>query len=162
MAYRQVLGFPSNPHPFFTEIKYIPVRVWSGQLLLLPSEWFWFMFVNINVKFNKLIKANQHQFHHIYSINSTSVKFYLYSGHSDHSHWCLTHKRSYCVQTSDFHSMTAWPCFGRRVGLDDPQRSLPTPTILWFCDPVLVFYNHSPLNHYQSLPMSSSKELYQQ
>ena len=27
-----------------------------------------------------------------------------------------------------------WPCFGRRVGLDDPQRSLPTPTILWFCD----------------------------
>jgi len=27
-----------------------------------------------------------------------------------------------------------WPCFGRRVGLGDPQRSLPTPTILWFCD----------------------------
>jgi len=27
-----------------------------------------------------------------------------------------------------------WPCFGRRVGLDDPQRSLPTPNILWFCD----------------------------
>jgi len=27
-----------------------------------------------------------------------------------------------------------WPCFGRRVELDDPQRSLPTPTILWFCD----------------------------
>ena len=26
-----------------------------------------------------------------------------------------------------------WPCFGRGVGLDDPQRSLPTPTILWFC-----------------------------
>ena len=25
-----------------------------------------------------------------------------------------------------------WPCFGRRVGLDDPQRSLPTPIILWF------------------------------
>ena len=24
-----------------------------------------------------------------------------------------------------------WPCFGRRVGLDDPQSSLPTPTILW-------------------------------
>ena len=24
------------------------------------------------------------------------------------------------------------PCFGRGVGLDDPQRSLPTPTILWF------------------------------
>ena len=29
-----------------------------------------------------------------------------------------------------------WPCFSRRVGLDDPQRSLPTPTILWFCDSV--------------------------
>ena len=27
-----------------------------------------------------------------------------------------------------------WPCFGRRVGLGDPQRSLPTPTILWFCE----------------------------
>ena len=27
-----------------------------------------------------------------------------------------------------------WPCFGWRVGLDDPQRSLPTPTILWFYD----------------------------
>ena len=30
-----------------------------------------------------------------------------------------------------------WPCFGRRVGLDDPQRSLPTPTILWFYDSVI-------------------------
>ena len=29
-----------------------------------------------------------------------------------------------------------WPCFGRRVGLYDSQRSLPTPTILWFCDSV--------------------------
>ena len=27
-----------------------------------------------------------------------------------------------------------WPCFGRGVELDDPQRSLPTPTILWFCN----------------------------
>ena len=33
-----------------------------------------------------------------------------------------------------------WPCFGRGVGLDDPQRSLPAPTILWFCDSV----NSSP------------------
>jgi len=24
--------------------------------------------------------------------------------------------------------------FGRGVGLGDPQRSLPTPNILWFCD----------------------------
>ena len=29
-----------------------------------------------------------------------------------------------------------WPCFGGGVGLHDPQRSLPTPTILWFCDSV--------------------------
>ena len=29
---------------------------------------------------------------------------------------------------------SGWPCFGRRAGLGDPQRSLPTPTILWFCD----------------------------
>ena len=32
-----------------------------------------------------------------------------------------------------------WPCFGRGVGLDDPQRSLPTPNILWFCDSVIPF-----------------------
>ena len=31
-----------------------------------------------------------------------------------------------------------WPCFGRRVGLDDPQRSLPTPTILWFSGCILI------------------------
>ena len=31
-----------------------------------------------------------------------------------------------------------WPGFGRRVGLDDPQRSLPTPTILWFFDSVIL------------------------
>jgi len=30
-----------------------------------------------------------------------------------------------------------WPCFGRGVGLDDPQRSLPSPTIPWFCDSVI-------------------------
>jgi len=29
-----------------------------------------------------------------------------------------------------------WPCFSRGVGLDDPQRSLPTLNILWFCDSV--------------------------
>jgi len=37
-----------------------------------------------------------------------------------------------------------WPCFARRVGLDDPQRSLPTPTILWFCDSVMHLL---PLQH---------------
>ena len=31
------------------------------------------------------------------------------------------------------------PCFGRGFGLDDPQRSLPTPTILWFCDSVILW-----------------------
>ena len=41
-----------------------------------------------------------------------------------------------------------WPCFGRRVGLDDPQRSLPTPTILWFYDSVtcLVLKEFLPLS----------------
>ena len=29
---------------------------------------------------------------------------------------------------------SGWPCFGRGLGLDDPQRSLPTTTILGFCD----------------------------
>ena len=33
-----------------------------------------------------------------------------------------------------------WPCFGRRVGLNDPQRSLSTPTILWFGDSVIVCF----------------------
>ena len=31
----------------------------------------------------------------------------------------------------------SWPCLGRRVRLGDPQRSLPNPTILWFCDSVI-------------------------
>ena len=31
-----------------------------------------------------------------------------------------------------------WPCFGRGVGLDDPQRSLPTPTMLWFCEKAVI------------------------
>jgi len=49
-----------------------------------------------------------------------------------------------------------WPCFGRRVGLDDPQRSLPTPTILWFCDSViflLLFLLSRP--QYRTLPKPS-------
>jgi len=29
---------------------------------------------------------------------------------------------------------SGWPCFGRGVGLDDPQRALPTPTILSVCN----------------------------
>ena len=27
-----------------------------------------------------------------------------------------------------------WPCFDRGDGPDDPQRSCPAPTILWFCE----------------------------
>ena len=42
----------------------------------------------------------------------------------------LRHLRGRTVTASE----DLGPCFGRRVGLDDPQRSLPTPTILWFCD----------------------------
>jgi len=38
------------------------------------------------------------------------------------------------VWTRSYAACYRWPCFGREVGLDDPQRSLPTPTILWFCD----------------------------
>ena len=38
--------------------------------------------------------------------------------------------------TRSYAACAAWPCFGRGVGLDDPQRFLPTPTILWFCDSV--------------------------
>ena len=40
------------------------------------------------------------------------------------------------------------PCFGRGLGLDDPQRSLPTPTILWFCDINSYFSELSFTCHY--------------
>ena len=43
--------------------------------------------------------------------------------------------------TSSSTACCRWPCFSRRVGLDDPQRSLPTPTILWFCN-ILSFFSH--------------------
>ena len=36
--------------------------------------------------------------------------------------------------TRSYATCCRWPCFGRGVGLDDPQRSLPTPNILWFCE----------------------------
>jgi len=35
---------------------------------------------------------------------------------------------------------SGWPCFGRRVGLGDPQRSLPTLTILW--NSVILWFLH--------------------
>ena len=42
---------------------------------------------------------------------------------------------------------------GQRVGLGDPQRSLPTPTILWFCelDGVRSISIHKPKGHGQRL-----------
>lgn len=107
-------------------------------------------FINIHVKFNKPIKANQqlneYQFHYYYSVNSTSVKFYPYSdvqGHSDHSHWCLKHSESCCIQTSDFHTMKAWDSLNQHCG-----------------DPVFVF--QTTLSRYQSLAMSCFRELYRQ
>ena len=42
------------------------------------------------------------------------------------------------LQAGSCAACSRWPCFGRRVGLDDPQRSLPTRTILWFCGSVFV------------------------
>ena len=39
--------------------------------------------------------------------------------------------------TCFFAACCRWPCFGRRVGLDDPQRSVPDPAILWFCNSVI-------------------------
>ena len=41
-----------------------------------------------------------------------------------------------------------WPCFIRGVVLDDPQRSLPTPTILWFCGSVIVHMKHMHLRNF--------------
>ena len=43
-----------------------------------------------------------------------------------------------------------WLCFSRGVGLDEPQRSLPTPNILWFCDfviPMKVAMQLKPRNN---------------
>ena len=51
--------------------------------------------------------------------------------------WCLLlwrHSKATWTQSSA--TCSSWPCFDRGVGLDDPQRSFPTPTILWFCDSV--------------------------
>ena len=47
-----------------------------------------------------------------------------------HGRVCTHHRRSALTISA----CCRWPCFGRGVGLDDPQRSLPTPTILWFCE----------------------------
>ena len=39
-----------------------------------------------------------------------------------------------------------WPCFSSRVGLDDPQRSLPSPNILWFCEKSCECVNNITIN----------------
>ena len=38
-----------------------------------------------------------------------------------------------CAWTRSCAVCCRWSCFGRGIGLDDPQRSLPTPNLLWFC-----------------------------
>ena len=48
------------------------------------------------------------------------------------------------------YSRPAWtrscaPRFGRRVGLDDPRRSLPTPTILWLCAEAFLLFRRCEL-----------------
>ena len=50
-----------------------------------------------------------------------------------------------------------WPCFGRGVGLGDPQRSLPTPNILWFCDSWVChsFCHWANRGSEESIPLSS-------
>jgi len=46
---------------------------------------------------------------------------------------CLTVYRRYSrpAWTRSCAACSRWPCFGRGVGLHDPERSLPTPNILW-------------------------------
>ena len=46
----------------------------------------------------------------------------------------LLWRYSILAWTSSCAACCRWPCFSRRIGLDDRQWSLPTPTILWFCD----------------------------
>jgi len=46
---------------------------------------------------------------------------------------------------------------GRRVGLGDPQRSLPTPTILWFCDSVILTVGSGNPTSPPSLPTNSPR-----
>ena len=46
----------------------------------------------------------------------------------------LLWRYSRTVWTGCCAACSGWPCLGRGVGLNGPQRSLPTPTILWFCN----------------------------
>ena len=53
-------------------------------------------------------------------------------------HWAAKCVKIYILKTQALYLSCAaccrWPCFGRRVGRDDPQRSLLTPNILWYCN----------------------------
>ena len=59
---------------------------------------------------------------------------------------------------------SGWPCFSRGVGLDDPQRALPTPTILWFCDTDLSQgkrkgTGHTAILSQYNLPVSNDPQI---
>ena len=73
-------------------------------------------------------------------MKETGIKW-LRDTHSNKNYFCpeglwslLLWRYSRPVWTRSCAACCRWPCFGRRVGLDDPQTSLPTPAILWFCD----------------------------
>ena len=53
----------------------------------------------------------------------------------------LLWRYSRLVWTRSCAACCRWPCFGRGFGQDDPQRSLPTPNILCFCDPSALHYS---------------------
>ena len=50
---------------------------------------------------------------------------------------CLLWRYSRPAWTRSCAACCRWPCFGRGIGLDDPQKSLSTPTSLWLCDSVI-------------------------
>jgi len=57
--------------------------------------------------------------------------------------WSLPLLRySRAAWTRSYAACSGWPCFGRRVGLEDPQMSLPTPNILWFWEIILRNPDH--------------------
>jgi len=73
--------------------------------------------------------------------------------------WCLLLWRySRPAWTRSCAACCRRPCFGRGVGLDDPQRSLPTPNILWFYDSVISTGDEwGHLCHVQEAAWSTTK-----
>ena len=59
--------------------------------------------------------------------------------------WSLLWRYSRPTWTRSCAACSRWPCFSREGGLDDPQRSLPTPTILGFWE--LELRGPSSQNH---------------